>query len=120
MVSRKWQQDLVHQYDMLEIVNDTFPVEKVHGCCQPIPIQRLCKFQPSRPTRHIGNGNNFFERDDLNCCHNRQDIDVSHKHSAEKGCYHYQSPYRSRDEGLFLFLVLGRFDGFHLSQKLVP
>ena len=39
VMGRKRQQDLVNQDNMLEVVNDALPVQKVHGGPQEIPVQ---------------------------------------------------------------------------------
>ena len=32
VMSCKWQQDLVNQHNVLEIIYDTLAIEEVHGC----------------------------------------------------------------------------------------
>lgn len=43
VMSRKWLKNLVHQYNMLEIIYDALAVKEVHRRRQPVPIQRLCE-----------------------------------------------------------------------------
>jgi len=106
VVGCKWQENFVDQDNVLEVVNNTFSIEKVHCRCQPIPVERLCKSQPPRATRDVCNGDNFLEGDDLYCRDQRNDVYVPHKHSTKEGAYHDQRPYGSRDEGcLFLFVL---------------
>jgi hypothetical protein len=45
MMCRKRQQNLVHQNDVLEVVYDTLPVQKVHGGGEKVPIQRLSELE---------------------------------------------------------------------------
>lgn len=39
MVGSQGQQNLIHQQDMLEVVDDTLSVQKVHGGGQEIPVK---------------------------------------------------------------------------------
>jgi len=45
MVRSEWQQHTIDQHNMLEVVNDAFSIEKVHGGTQEIPVQGLGKAQ---------------------------------------------------------------------------
>ena len=41
MVGSKWQEDLIDQDDVLEVVDDALAVEKVHGGTEEIPVESL-------------------------------------------------------------------------------
>lgn len=93
MMGCKWQKHLINQHNMLEVVNHTLPVQEVHCGGQPIPVQRFCEFQSSSPAGNICNCNDLFERDDLNCGHNSNDVDVAHEHSIKERADHNECPY---------------------------
>ena len=38
VVRRQRQENLVNQYNVLEIVDDALAVQKVHGRCEPVPV----------------------------------------------------------------------------------
>lgn len=107
MVRSEWQQYLVHQHDMLEVVDNALSIQKVHGRCQPIPVERFRKSQPSGSTRDVCDSYNFLERDDLNSCDNGNDVDVTHEHGGEEDTDHHHGPECSGHEGLLLLLIFG-------------
>lgn len=107
VVCRQRQKHLVDQQNMLEIVDDAFSVEKIHGRREKVPVQRLGEAEILLLTGNIGDGNDFLERDDLNRSHNDNNVDVSGEHGDEKERDHDESPYCPRNEGLFLLLVFG-------------
>ena len=39
----KWQQNLVYQDYVFEIVYNTFPIQKIHGSPEEVPVQRPCE-----------------------------------------------------------------------------
>jgi len=41
MVGSKWQEDLIDQDDVLEVVDDALAVEEVHGGTEEIPVESL-------------------------------------------------------------------------------
>jgi hypothetical protein len=91
---------------MLEVVNNALSVQKVHGNCEKVPIQRFGQWKVLLLSRHLRNGDDFFEGNDLNSGDHYQHVDVSCKHATKKPSNHSQCPYRARDEGRLLFLVL--------------
>lgn len=119
MVSRKWQQHTIDQHDMLEVVNDAFSVEKVHGGAQEIPVQSLGKAQGAGSAGNVGNGDDFLERDDLDRRDNEDDVDVASEHGSKEDANHGKCPDGARDEGLFLLFILGHFLRRLRRNKLV-
>lgn len=45
VVGSEREENLVDEDDVLEVVNDTLPVEEVHCAAQKVPIQTLCEPQ---------------------------------------------------------------------------
>jgi len=108
MVCRKWEQDFVDKKNMLEIVDDTFTVEEVHGDGKEVPAEGSGKREISLLARNLGNCNDFFKGYDLDGGDNHQDIDMTSEHSTEEAANHGQSPYRPCNEsGLFLLIFRG-------------
>lgn len=107
MVRSEWQQYAVNQHYVLEVVDDTFPIEKVHGGTQKVPVQSLGKSQRPGSARDVGNGNDLFEGNDLDGGDNDDYVDVSSEHGAEEDSNHGKRPYGTGDEGLLLLLILG-------------
>ena len=91
---------------MFEIINHTFPIQKVHGTGQPIPIQGLGEANVFLFTRGIGNGDDLLERDYLNCRNNTNDVDVTGKHGTEETSDHHECPYRPGNKCLFFLLIV--------------
>lgn len=85
MMCGKRQQHLVNQDNVLKVVDDAFTVEKIHGGSQPIPIEALGRSERSRPARNVGNGNDFFERNDLDHGDNDDDVNVAHEEGGKEG-----------------------------------
>lgn len=115
VMCRKWEQNLVHQHNVLKVVNNTFSVKEVHGRCQPVPVQRLCEAQPPCPAGHIRNGNDLFERHHLHGSDNSNNVNVTHEHGAKEDANHDERPYGSGNEGSLLEFVLG---GMYLLDLL--
>lgn len=107
MVSRKRKQDLVDEDNVLEVVNDAFSVEEIHGGSQEVPIQALRKSQASGAARDIGNGDNLLEGNDLNSSYDDNDVDVAGEHGPEEASNHDQRPDCAGNEGLLLLLIVG-------------
>lgn len=116
VVGRERQQNFIHEQNVLEIIDDALSVQEIHGRCEEVPVQGLGEAQVLLLTRHIGDSNDFLEREDLNCSHNANDVNVSGEHSDEKASNHYEGPYRSGNEGLFLLLVIG-LSGFLRNRR---
>jgi len=74
VVSCKWQQDLVYEQNMLEVVYYALPIEKVHSRPQKVPIQGSRKPQILSFTRYVCDGDDFLERHYLDAGDNRYEI----------------------------------------------
>ena len=111
MVSCKRQKNLIHKQNMLEVVDDTLAVQKVHGDAEEIPVERLCEAQATGLAWHICNGNDLLEGDDLDGGHGNHYEDVTGAQGPEEASDHDEGPYCARYEVcLFLFiLALGLF-----------
>jgi hypothetical protein len=108
VVSRQWQQNLVNEDNVLEVVDDALAVEKIHGGAEPVPVKALGGAQVSGAAGDVGNSNDLLEGDDLNGGDNEDDVDVTHEKSGEEQGDHDEGPEGTRVEvGLFL-LVLSR------------
>ena len=90
---------------MLEVVDDALSVQEVHDRSQEVPIQRSRKRQVLGPARHIGDGDDLLERNDLDGRHYGDNIDVAGKHGDEEAANHDQGPYRPGNKGLLLLFV---------------
>lgn len=108
VVSRQWQQNLVNENNVLEVVDDALAVEKVHGGAEPVPVKALGGAQVAGAAGDVGNSNDLLEGDDLDGGDNEDNVDVTHEKSGEEQGDHDEGPESTRVEvGLFL-LVLGR------------
>lgn len=65
MVGRERKQETVDHEDVLEVVDDAFAVEKVHGGAEEVPVERLGEAQATGLAGYICNGDDLLERDDL-------------------------------------------------------
>ena len=88
MMRRERQKDLVYQHNVLEIIDDTLPIQKVHRGPQEVPVQRPRKAQTPVSARDICNGDNFFEGYNLQCGDDSYHIDMSCEHGYEKARNH--------------------------------
>lgn len=61
MVGSEREQDAVDEQNVLEVVDDTLAVEKVHGRAQEVPVQRLGEAQAAGFAGHVCNGNDLLE-----------------------------------------------------------
>lgn len=84
----KWQQNPINQHDMLKVIYHTFSIKKVHCRAEEIPIQGFGKPQTARAGGHVGDGDHFFETDDLDRGHDDQDVDVAGEHGGEEDADH--------------------------------
>lgn len=114
---RKGQKDLVHEQNMLEVINDTFTIQKVHCYGKEVPIQRPRQWEVLLLGRDLGNVDDLFEADDLDGSNQEENVDMSAEHSQEETSNHCQSPYCTSDKGLFLLLIL-IFWNFRLLFRL--
>lgn len=69
---------------MFEIIYDALSVKEVHCRCQEIPIERLGKSEVSGFARNIRNRDHFFEGNDLDCCYDSNNVDMTSKHGHEE------------------------------------
>lgn len=106
MVRCKYEKNFINKNYVLEVVYHALPIQEIHGRPQEVPVERSCESKVFRPARNIGNGNHFFEGDDLDCGHNRNHVDMPRQHGGEEDGDHDERPYCSSDECLFLLLVL--------------
>lgn len=108
-MSRKRQKDLVHEHNVLEIVNHSLSVEKVHGGRQPVPVETLGRSQGAGTAGHVRNGDDFLEGDDLDGGDDADDVDVAHEESREEQGEHDKCPEGAGDKVCLFLLVLGLF-----------
>ena len=107
MVSREWQQDPIHQHDVLKIVDHVLAVQVVHDRAQEVPVQCAREAQVLGLAGRIGDGDDLLEGDEL---HGRDDgyyVDVAGEHEGEEEGNHDQGPYCTSDEGLLLLGLFG-------------
>lgn len=116
MVSSKGKQDAVDQQDMLEIVDDTFAIEEVHGGSQEVPVQRLGEAQVSRLAGNGMYGDDLFEGYYLESGDEDDDVDVTREEGPKEATKHSKSPYSARVEVLHLLLVFGLRWGLGLGH----
>lgn len=109
MMRRERQQHPINQNHMFEIINHTLPIQKIHRRAQKIPIQRLGEAQAARAGGDVGDGDDFFEADDLDGGDDDEDVDVAGEHAAEEDADHDEGPGGAGDEGLFLLGVVVGF-----------
>lgn len=105
VVCRERQKNLVHQDDVLEVVDHTLAVQEVHGGSEEVPVESLCEAQTARPRRHICNRNDLLVANNLHGGHNDEHIDVAREHRSEEEGDHDKSPDRACNESLLLLLV---------------
>lgn len=106
VMGRKRQQHSIDQDYVLEVVDDAFPVEKIHGGPEEIPIQRAGKRKVLGSAGNVGYRNDLFEGDNLDGGDDTNDVDMAGEHGEEEAEDHDKAPYRPGDEGLFLLFVL--------------
>lgn len=91
---------------MLEIVDHTFSIEKVHGRPEKVPIQRPREPEALSLTWNVRDSDDLLERDNLEPGNDRYDIKVAGQQGYEETANHNQSPDGSCDEvGLFLLVL---------------
>ena len=108
MVCRERQKNLIHQNDVLEVVDHTLAVQEVHGGSEEVPVESLGEAQTARSRRHICNGNDLLVANNLHGGHDDEHIDVAREHGSEEEGDHDKSPDRACNESLLLFLVFGQ------------
>lgn len=104
---RERQQHSVHEHDMLEVVYDALAIQIVHRDAEEVPVQGLGEAQVLGLAGHVGDGNDLFERDQLNRSDQHDDVDVSREQREEEPKHHEERPYCSRYKRLLLLLVVG-------------
>lgn len=118
MMSRKRQQDHIHQQNMLKVVDDAFTVQEVHGCRKKVPIERLARIQALGPAGNVCDSDNLLERNDLNRRDDCDHVYVSREERDEEAGHHDEGPYRASDKGLFLLFVVGYRWNLRLAKRL--
>jgi hypothetical protein len=61
MMCCKGEQNLIYQEDMLEVIDNAFTIDEIHGNREEVPVERLCKRQVLLLGRDLSNGDDFFE-----------------------------------------------------------
>jgi len=119
MVCGQRQDSLAHEDNVLEVVDDAFAVEEVHGRRQPVPAEALCGPNVARPARDTGNSDDLLKRHDLDRSYNGDDVDMAHEQSSEETADHHKCPECPGYEvGLLLLVVgLGGLLGHGLLQR---
>lgn len=108
VVRRQRQQHLVHENDMLKVVDHALSVEEIHGGGKPVPVQALDGPEVAGAARDVGDGNDLLERYYLDRRNDHQDVDMAHEQGGEETTNHDEGPESTGNEvGLFL-LVLGQ------------
>ena len=106
---RERQQHSINQHYVLEVVDHTLPIQKVHRCPQEIPVERLGKAKTPRARGHVRDSNDLLETDDLDCCHGHENVYVAREHGAEEDGNHDEGPDGAGDKGLLLLFEIGWF-----------
>jgi hypothetical protein len=128
VVGSQGKQQTVHHQDMLEVVYDTFAVEKVHGGAEKVPVERLGEAQAAGLAGHVCDCDDLLKGYDLD---RRDDDDYEEMASSEgpeEARNHDEGPYCACYEvGLLLLVVAlgGLFGGLVLSAgghvgKMLP
>lgn len=105
VVSSQREEDLVEKHNVLEVIDNTFAVEKVHCRRQPVPVQALGTLEVPSSTRYARNRNYLLERYYLDRGYYCEDVDVPHKEGEKEAANHNECPESSSDEvGLLLFI----------------
>lgn len=102
VMSRERQQYAVDQDDVLEVVENTLAVEKVHGNAQEIPVESFRKAQTSCFARHVYDADDLLKGHYLDGCDDHDDVDMTSEQGSQEHSNHDKGPYCPSDEGLFL------------------
>lgn len=102
----KGQQNFVNQDDMLEVIYNTFSVQKVHGRTEEVPVQTAREGEILGSARDIRNGNDLLEGDNLYRCDNANDVEMAGEQTNKESGDHDEGPYCSGDECLLFLLIL--------------
>lgn len=122
MVRSKRQENLVHDENMLKVVDDALAVEKVHCGDEPVPVEALGGAEGAGARGDVCDGDDLLEGDDLDGGDDDEDVDVAHEEGGEEDADHDEGPYGACPEVCFLlfvrglFLLLGR--GFLLRRRV--
>lgn len=92
---------------MLEVVDDGFTVEVVHGGGQPVPVQALRGTKAAGLCRDGGDGDDLLEGDDLDGGDHADDVDVAGEEGGKEAADHDERPEGTCHEVGLLLLVLG-------------
>lgn len=107
MMRGQWQQNLVDQDNVLEVVDDGLAVEEVHGAGEPVPVEALSGAQGAGATGHVCDGDDLLEGDDLDDGDDEDDVDVAHEEGREEEGEHDKGPEGPGHEVCLFLLVLG-------------
>jgi len=84
MMGRKWEQNLINQENMLEVIDHAFTIDKIHGDGEEIPVERLCKREVLLLSWNLRNSNNFLEGDYENCSDDHEHVYMTSEHGAKE------------------------------------
>lgn len=110
---RQRQQHLVHQHNVLKVVNHRLAVQKVQRRRQPVPAQALARPQLQRAGGDARDGDDLVEGHDLDGGDDDDDVQVAHEEGREEAADHDEGPERAGEEVcLLLFVLCGGGWGF--------
>lgn len=115
----KGQQNLVNQQNVLEVIDDTFTIQKVHRDSQEIPVQGSGERKVLLLGGDLSNVDDLLERDHLDGRNKEKNVDMATEHGEEEPPDHGKRPDCTRDEGLF-FLFIFHLLVFWLLLGFVP
>jgi hypothetical protein len=92
MVRRKRKQHLVHEHDMLKVVDDRLAVQKVQRRRQPVPAQRLGRSDLAHAAGDARDGDDLAKGDNLHGREDDDDVDVAHEEGGEEAADHDECP----------------------------
>lgn len=108
VVGRQGQQHLVHQQNMLKVVDDAFPIQEIHRGRQEVPVQRLGKPKIFLLAGYVGNSDHLLKRHDLDRSHDANNVDVAGEHGDKEAGNHDERPYCPCNKRLLLLFVFGQ------------
>jgi hypothetical protein len=106
VVGSQGKQQTVHHQNVLEVVYDTFAVQKVHGSAEEIPVERLGKAQTPGFAGDVCDGNDLLEGYDLDGGDDDDNVEVAGSEGQEEEGNHNEGPYCARYEVCLFLLVL--------------
>ena len=112
MVSCQGKQDPVDEQNVLEIVDDAFAVQEVHGSAEEVPVQGFGEAQAAGLAGDVGYRNDLLEADDLDGGDDDDDVQVAGAEGEEEASDHDEGPCCAHDEVGLLLLVLALLGGW--------